>query len=590
MTHEKSREMAVDPAAMLEEVRQLHEQAQQRSQEFMASVQGLQPLEKAEAWLRYVANEGFDFGAQEALVYLVSRGHDCTQLIREAVTEWKLAVKRTLEMCLVRLSDSNGGSGENKGTALGKTPSVEACDISKYSPLVLYNFWAGGDAVQDLTIDSTMLRTAEWCGIGGFDEWWHRLAEDLYRLTILGGIDDTVRLAFHLFSMCRSDYAIQLMPKALDRALDAIEISEDPQSPPWRRWVWSYSPPRQVDSLSYAITIAFANARLRPQRGSQLVDQAVDTLLKLQGVEGAWRCWTDDTEPSVESTAMAVHALMLNKPKGWRLAVTTARDWLWSVQHRSGCWIELGTPDSVYLTVLALDAIELASDGARVTFNLSRSCSSEVGGKAGEEVGPAMKKIRVLFLAANPADTQQLSLDEQIRLITEKIRASDCRDALELNSAWAVRADDLLQLLNAQRPHIVHFSGHGSAAGEILVVGRDGLSKPISTKAVRALFKTLRDNIRIVILDACYSLSQARALCAIIDCVIGMEGAIGDEAATVFTASFYRAIGFGRSVQEAYDQGIAALLLEGIPEDTTPRLLARRGIDPSQVYLIEKSR
>ena len=67
-----------------------------------------------------------------------------------------------------------------------------------------------------------------------------------------------------------------------------------------------------------------------------------------------------------------------------------------------------------------------------------------------------------------------------------------------------------------------------------------------------------------------------------------MNDAIGDEAAIIFAASFYRALGFGRSVQQAFDQGKVALLLEGIPEENTPELLVRTGVNPSQVFLVEQ--
>ena len=43
-----------------------------------------------------------------------------------------------------------------------------------------------------------------------------------------------------------------------------------------------------------------------------------------------------------------------------------------------------------------------------------------------------MDKVKVLFLAANPAGTQPLKLDEEIRQITAKVRASEHRDSLEL--------------------------------------------------------------------------------------------------------------------------------------------------------------
>jgi hypothetical protein len=198
-------------------------------------------------------------------------------------------------------------------------------------------------------------------------------------------------------------------------------------------------------------------------------------------------------------------------------------------------------------------------------------------------------KIVSVFLSANPVITGQLRLDEEIRAITEKIRASEHRDQLTLISLWATRPDDWLQALNEHRPHIVHFSGHGSSAGEIILVDNMGQPKSVTVQALKALFTALKDNIRVVVLNACYSQLQAKAITEVIDCAIGMNTAIGDKAAIVFAASFYRAIGFGRSVQEAFDQGKTSLLLEGIPEENTPELLTKVGVDPHTLYLIASS-
>ena len=60
-----------------------------------------------------------------------------------------------------------------------------------------------------------------------------------------------------------------------------------------------------------------------------------------------------------------------------------------------------------------------------------------------------------------------------------------------------------------------------------------------------------------------------------------MNKPIQDGAAILFAASFYRAIGFGRSVREAFDLGKVALLLEGIAEDQTPEMFVRKGVDAS---------
>ncbi|GAC1392724.1 MAG: hypothetical protein NVSMB38_17280 [Ktedonobacteraceae bacterium] len=48
-----------------------------------------------------------------------------------------------------------------------------------------------------------------------------------------------------------------------------------------------------------------------------------------------------------------------------------------------------------------------------------------------------MDKIKVLFLSANPTNTSWLKLDEEIRSISEKIRASEHRESIELVSNWA---------------------------------------------------------------------------------------------------------------------------------------------------------
>jgi hypothetical protein len=123
-----------------------------------------------------------------------------------------------------------------------------------------------------------------------------------------------------------------------------------------------------------------------------------------------------------------------------------------------------------------------------------------------------MSKIKILFLAANPNSTSQLSLDEEIRAISAKIRTSEFRDKLHIQSVWAVRPDDLLLSLNEYRPHIVHFSGHGSDKGEIILLDDNKKPLPITNEAIRALFSTLKDNIRIVVLNSCFSKLQAKSI------------------------------------------------------------------------------
>jgi hypothetical protein len=73
--------------------------------------------------------------------------------------------------------------------------------------------------------------------------------------------------------------------------------------------------------------------------------------------------------------------------------------------------------------------------------------------------------IRILFLAANPKDTDPLQLGEGVRAIRERLRLADLRDQFVIEQEWAVRVTDLQGFLLQHRPQIAHFSGHGSQAG-----------------------------------------------------------------------------------------------------------------------------
>lgn len=191
----------------------------------------------------------------------------------------------------------------------------------------------------------------------------------------------------------------------------------------------------------------------------------------------------------------------------------------------------------------------------------------------------------ILFLASTPDGEAKLAIDKECRLIREKIQASSFPKDLELRSEWAVRPSDLLQYFNQYRPQVVHFSGHGSNSDELILQDNDDQPKPVSNSALRALFATMKDRIRLVVLNACYSQPQAEAITESIDCAVGMKTEINDQVAIIFSGAFYRALGFGRSVKEAFDQGCVELLLEGTPQHDVPKLHVRNGVDPNQVFL-----
>jgi hypothetical protein len=153
-----------------------------------------------------------------------------------------------------------------------------------------------------------------------------------------------------------------------------------------------------------------------------------------------------------------------------------------------------------------------------------------------------------------------------------------------------LRADDLLLAINVYRPAVVHFAGHGTAAGiYLLSEDQTATAQLLSTDALQKLFALFRQETRLVVLNSCLSAEQAQAIVQEIECVVGMGEAVSDAAARTFARAFYRALGFGWRVQEAFDQGIVAVLAAGLSEEETPQIFCRADVHPSALQLLPET-
>ena len=182
---------------------------------------------------------------------------------------------------------------------------------------------------------------------------------------------------------------------------------------------------------------------------------------------------------------------------------------------------------------------------------------------------------KILLLSANATNTSKLRLDEEVREIEAGLERAKRREEFEIISKWAVRADDLRRALLDYEPHIVHFSGHGTGSNGLVLENNSGKMQLVSTQSLARLFKLFKDEIECVVLNACYSEEQAKAIHQHIDYVVGMQKAIGDNAAIEFAVGFYDGLGAGRTIDDAFELGCISIDLEGIPESETPVLKSR---------------
>jgi hypothetical protein len=195
--------------------------------------------------------------------------------------------------------------------------------------------------------------------------------------------------------------------------------------------------------------------------------------------------------------------------------------------------------------------------------------------------------IRILFLAANPARPESLDLGNELRAIDASLQRGRYRDLFHLESAFAVRRSELIERIHRHSPTILHFSGHGAETGELLFAGEGARIAPADPAALADVFRILarKAGLRCMVLNACFSESQARAIAEHVDCVIGMNRAVPDATAIEFAAQLYSSLAFGSSVQEAFELARTQLDPRKRDEASIPRLLTKPGIEPAALHL-----
>ena len=70
-------------------------------------------------------------------------------------------------------------------------------------------------------------------------------------------------------------------------------------------------------------------------------------------------------------------------------------------------------------------------------------------------------------------------------------------------------------------PQIIHFCGHGEGEEGLVVEKESGKPELISTEALADLFSLFADQVECVLLNACYSEAQAKAIAQHIGSVVG---------------------------------------------------------------------
>lgn len=194
------------------------------------------------------------------------------------------------------------------------------------------------------------------------------------------------------------------------------------------------------------------------------------------------------------------------------------------------------------------------------------------------------EKIGILFVSASPWTNSRILVDEEAREISERICEGPYRDRFEVFNCPATRPGDLQRLLLRHKPQIVHFSGHGTKTDKIILGDRFGRGKTVDQHGLLDTFALYKKHVRLVLLNACFTKTLARSVSEVVDYSVGTGKGIGDKASVAFAGAFYRALGFGKPVREAFESATAELALTKIRRSRGIELFVRNGLKDRDLF------
>jgi len=166
------------------------------------------------------------------------------------------------------------------------------------------------------------------------------------------------------------------------------------------------------------------------------------------------------------------------------------------------------------------------------------------------------ENLRILLLGAEPKNYSKLYLDQEFEKIEDELRLSKYYNNIKLTKLFSTKPKDVSRLILKYNPTIVHFSAHATRKGEIVFEDDAQKSNPILISAMVPLFDMLKHTIRCVVLNTEFAREIGEELSKIIDYVIGFPETPSNEDAIEFATGFYRGIGVGLGVPEAFKVGV----------------------------------
>ncbi|HEV7377632.1 MAG TPA: CHAT domain-containing protein [Pyrinomonadaceae bacterium] len=193
--------------------------------------------------------------------------------------------------------------------------------------------------------------------------------------------------------------------------------------------------------------------------------------------------------------------------------------------------------------------------------------------------------LRILIVGASPKNLPQLNIKREI----EHLKRALSLPGIKVESVEECTIERLRNLANVERPHVLHFIGHGefdseSKEGKIFLVDKNGAEESLTGEELRREIANI-PSLRLVTLNACQgnasngtdlfsSVATSIFALKLPAAVVAMQFRITDLAAIEFSKCFYSQLALGRPVDDAITSARAHVRrkIKGTPEWATPVL------------------
>ncbi len=168
---------------------------------------------------------------------------------------------------------------------------------------------------------------------------------------------------------------------------------------------------------------------------------------------------------------------------------------------------------------------------------------------------------RVLYLGFQPEDADDLGIDAELDAIQSRLAHASGSNDLELIQRQDVDVEDLPTLLAQIQPEVLHIASHGQDGGRLFLRSR-GRYRAIDPVDVQTILAGASPQLRLVVLNACYSEPLATALSAQGRFAIGSTRRVPSENASSFAGVLYGLIAEGKDLKMAHSEAMAAAMAD----------------------------